>query len=102
MSLVRELHLFYFVTGNDDSISMTDGLLNTLKSTINAKSITPSSQFATEGSKYTTITPSTLSLTNELSVASSSGNLSYKDYTHCTSNSIFPDDFYIPNLCFTI
>ena len=85
MSLIRESHLFSFVTGNDDSISMTDGTLNTLKSTGNAKPITPSSVSATEGSKYTTSTPSTVSFTNELSVASSSGNLSYKDYTHCTT-----------------
>ena len=91
MSWIRELHLFSFVTGNDDSISMSDGTLNTLKSTRNANPITPSSEFATEGSKYTTSTPSTVSFTNELSMASSSGNLSYKDYTHCTSN--IPDDF---------
>ena len=82
MSLIKELHLFSFGAGNDDSISMTDGTPNTLKSTRNAKPITPSSEFATEGSEYTTNTPSTVSFTNELSVASSSGNLSYIDFTH--------------------
>ena len=86
MYWIRGLHLFSFVTGNDDSISMPDGTLNTLKSTGNAEQITPSSEFATEGSTYTTSTPSAVSFTRELSVASNSGNLSYKDYTPCTSN----------------
>ena len=104
MSLVRELHLFSFVTGNDDSISMPNGTLNTLKSTTNAKPITPSSEFANEGSTYTTSTPSTVSFTKELSVASNSGNLSYKDYTPCTFNRLMMmlSYFYIPNFYSTI
>ena len=81
MSWTKELYLFSFVTGNDESISTPDGTLNPSKSTKNAKPITPSSEFATDGSTYTPRTPSTVSFTRESSLASHSGNLSHKDYT---------------------
>ena len=54
--------IYFFVTGN-------------------AKPITASSEFATEGSTYTPSTPSTVSFTSESSLASNSGNISHKDYT---------------------
>ena len=85
MSWTKELYLFSFVTGNDESISTPDGTLNPSKSTENAKPITPSSEFATEGSTYTPSTPSTVPFTSELSLASNSGNLSHKNYTPVTS-----------------
>ena len=73
-------------------MSTPDGTLNPSKSTKNPKPITPSSEFATEGSTYTPSTPSTVSFTSELTTASSSGNLSHKDYTPVQSSRSFSDD----------
>ena len=79
--------IYFFVTGN-------------------AKPITASSEFATEGSSYTPSTPSTVSFTSESSLASNSGNISHKDYTPVLLIDKFflmmLSDFYIPNFYSTI
>ena len=82
-------------------MSTPDGTLNPSKSTKNPKPITPSSEFATEGSTYTPSTPSTVSFTSELTTASSSGNLSHKDYTpviYIFTYISYPQSIYHSNL----